>query len=316
MAPHPGPRNEHPARQILGRAGIRNAEPASADSVLSLAATAVDSKAPRPRRLAAAQQLAGEIARFVDGPRPRYQSRLAPLFELVETLSPAWDKETDPELFQALTRALEVTHERLHERLKPDETAEGRVFALARKFSPAANANAQSIVIHSLHRNGAPGLDADAVPHWQSQSTQETPPQHQHAHRHSHDRPEGERRMNRHRLNCVCRLLGCLLLAALAGCTPAPPAPVVPPAVAPVRKLAVKRESLPSVKFVDITDEAGIAFVHYNGAQGEKLLPETMGAGVAFFDYDGDGDQDLFFVNSSYWPKTPGHSGAHSCAVP
>ena len=80
-----------------------------------------------------AQRLASEIARFVDGPRPRYQSRLAPLFELVETLSPAWDKETDPEMFRALTRALEVTHERLHERLKPDETAEGRVFAMARK---------------------------------------------------------------------------------------------------------------------------------------------------------------------------------------
>ena len=37
----------------------------------------------------------------------------------------------------------------------------------------------------------------------------------------------------------------------------------------------------------------GIAFVHHNGAYGEKLLPETMGGGVAFFDYDGDGDQDL-----------------------
>ena len=53
--------------------------------------------------------------------------------EIVEILSPAWDKETDPEIVPRTDPALEVTHERLHERLKPDETAEGRVFALARK---------------------------------------------------------------------------------------------------------------------------------------------------------------------------------------
>jgi hypothetical protein len=77
---------------------------------------------------------------------------------------------------------------------------------------------------------------------------------------------------------------------------------VLPKAVAPVRPVPVNTETLPSVKFVDITKESGIAFVHHNGAFGDKLLPETMGSGVAFLDYDGDGDQDLFFVNSSYWP--------------
>jgi hypothetical protein len=80
---------------------------------------------------------------------------------------------------------------------------------------------------------------------------------------------------------------------------------VLPKPKAPVRPAEVKIESLPRVKFVEITKEAGINFVHDNGALGEKLLPETMGAGVAFLDYDNDGDQDLFFVNSSYWP---GHS--------
>ena len=54
--------------------------------------------------------------------------------------------------------------------------------------------------------------------------------------------------------------------------------------------------------FVDVTEAAGIRFVHENGAFGEKYLPETMGSGVAFFDADGDGDQDLLFVNSRRWP--------------
>ena len=54
--------------------------------------------------------------------------------------------------------------------------------------------------------------------------------------------------------------------------------------------------------FVDVTEAAGIDFVHENGAFGGKYLPETMGSGVAFFDADGDGDQDLLFVNSRRWP--------------
>ncbi len=57
----------------------------------------------------------------------------------------------------------------------------------------------------------------------------------------------------------------------------------------------------PDVRFTDITAAAGITFEHVSGATGEKLLPETMGGGSAFFDYDGDGDQDLLFVNSTHW---------------
>jgi hypothetical protein len=60
-------------------------------------------------------------------------------------------------------------------------------------------------------------------------------------------------------------------------------------------------DEIPAVKFVDITAAAGIQFVHNNGAYGDKLLPETMGGGVAFLDYDGDGSQDLLFVNSTFW---------------
>lgn len=61
----------------------------------------------------------------------------------------------------------------------------------------------------------------------------------------------------------------------------------------------------PSAPFTDITRAAGIDFVHDNGAFGERLLPETMGAGVAFLDYNGNGHQDLLFVNSDHWPFGP-----------
>src|SRR6478735_1119878 len=59
---------------------------------------------------------------------------------------------------------------------------------------------------------------------------------------------------------------------------------------------------IPLAKFTDVTVESGVKFVHNNGAYGDKLLPETMGGGVAFLDFDNDGKQDLLFVNSAYWP--------------
>ena len=61
--------------------------------------------------------------------------------------------------------------------------------------------------------------------------------------------------------------------------------------------------SLPT--FSDVTQKAGITFRHDSGAFGKKYLPETMGSGGAFFDADGDGAQDVLFVNSMSWPGRP-----------
>ena len=58
----------------------------------------------------------------------------------------------------------------------------------------------------------------------------------------------------------------------------------------------------------DITAQAGIDFHHNNGAFGSKFLPETMGPGCAFLDYDGDGWLDILIVNGSDFPghkRTP-----------
>ncbi len=59
----------------------------------------------------------------------------------------------------------------------------------------------------------------------------------------------------------------------------------------------------PVVSFEDITEAAGISFVHQSGARGRKLLPETMGPGCAFLDYDGDEKIDILLVNGRNWPE-------------
>ena len=58
-----------------------------------------------------------------------------------------------------------------------------------------------------------------------------------------------------------------------------------------------------SATFVDVTAEAGIQFRHNNGKTEHKHIIETMGSGVVFFDYDTDGDADLYFVNSGTVPE-------------
>ena len=54
--------------------------------------------------------------------------------------------------------------------------------------------------------------------------------------------------------------------------------------------------------FTDVTTQAGIQFQHNSGAFGGKFLPETLGSGCAFLDFDRDGWQDILLINGSDWP--------------
>ncbi|HVZ17260.1 MAG TPA: CRTAC1 family protein [Terriglobales bacterium] len=58
----------------------------------------------------------------------------------------------------------------------------------------------------------------------------------------------------------------------------------------------------PGFRLTDVTRTAGIQFKHNSGAYGGKFLPETMGSGCAFLDYDGDGWQDILLINGMDWP--------------
>lgn len=64
-----------------------------------------------------------------------------------------------------------------------------------------------------------------------------------------------------------------------------------------------------AIRYVDVTRSAGLHFVHYNGAFGKKYLPETIGSGCAFIDYDNDGRPDILLIQGSNFP---GHFQRHT----
>ena len=72
----------------------------------------------------------------------------------------------------------------------------------------------------------------------------------------------------------------------------------------------------PAVRFTDVTEDAGIAFVTDSGAREDEDTPTTLAGAVAFLDYDNDGRPDLFFVSGTTWPWTrSAMGGPPTCAL-
>ncbi len=72
-------------------------------------------------------------------------------------------------------------------------------------------------------------------------------------------------------------------------------------AINPPRILA-QANPYPGFRLTNVTAAAGIDFRHNSGAYGGKFLPETLGSGCAFLDYDADGWQDILLINGMDWP--------------
>jgi tetratricopeptide (TPR) repeat protein len=136
-------------------------EPADIEDIAKKIADAKTTPADRAKLAAS---LNAKVAVFLSGERPSSSSRLSPLIVVVDQLNKAFLIETDATLQTNLAATLATTHKALHTMFKPDELAEGRAIGTAVKDNPAADQNARSVVIHPLHRPGAPGINAKPVP--------------------------------------------------------------------------------------------------------------------------------------------------------
>jgi hypothetical protein len=89
------------------------------------------------------------------------------------------------------------------------------------------------------------------------------------------------------------------------GATAPPAAPGTGAVATAAPASGASRASPPWIAWTDVTGDRGVAFRHVNGARGKKQMLETLGSGLCVFDADGDGRQDLFFVQSGALPGDP-----------
>ena len=103
----------------------------------------------------------------------------------------------------------------------------------------------------------------------------------------------------RRSLIVICGLVAIFALVTFLRREEPEPEQVLEKTVGEIASLKPEAAVVPDVRFTDVTRQAGIDFERNDGATGDKLLPETMGGGAAFLDFDGDGDQDLLFVDGA-----------------
>ena len=83
--------------------------------------------------------------------------------------------------------------------------------------------------------------------------------------------------------------------------------PVLSASFALLGTLTIAQTPAETVQFKDITQQARINFQHHNGAAGKKFMPEMLGPGCAFIDYNDDGYPDILFIDGQDWSGQRSH---------
>ena len=289
----------------------------AADWIVEQAAMAADAKHPAPQRVEACANLAAGLPKLAP-------PRLATIREVLAKLRPAYHAEGNTEVKAALAAALAQYHRESHAIYKPDDIARAQRDAHLPGKSPGGE----------LRCRGSRHLpDAAGAPRYDCQDRRIAAPQ---VSRQIWDRPPGLSAVSPD-----CRRGELLMSQEDAITPPAPPTDAgtggsssrsllfvvtviaiasltvgggyfvykwlrKPSAETVSRPPGTARErqvrEVPAITFTDVTPASGVRFHHENGYSGYKLLPETMGGGVACFDFDGDGKTDILFVGGRKWP--------------